>query len=92
MSPRDWDDPRYKAARAAARRRDGHRCRMCGATKALVVHHVRRWADAPTLRFAVGNLVTLCRAHHARVTGHEEAYAPLLLGLLRKPPPPKKKP
>lgn len=87
---RAWDDPAYKAARAAVRRRDGFRCRMCGATNSLVCHHIRRWADAPTLRYAVSNLVTLCRTDHARVTGKEAAYAPLLLALLRKPPPKKK--
>lgn len=81
---RNWDDPKYKAARAAARKRDGYRCLMCQAKKSLVVHHVRRWADAPVLRTALPNLATLCRNCHKKVTGREDSYAPLLLALIAK--------
>ncbi len=83
---RDFDDPRYKAARAAARKRDGYRCLMCQAKKGLVAHHVQRWADSPSLRFVPANIATICRACHKKVTGREGAYAPLLLSLIAKRP------
>lgn len=31
---------RWQQARAAARRRDGNRCRHCGSTEKLEVHHI----------------------------------------------------
>jgi 5-methylcytosine-specific restriction endonuclease McrA len=84
VSRRDFDDPRYKAARAAARKRDGYACLMCHARKGLVAHHISRWADSPSLRFDPRNIATICRPCHKKVTGNEGAYAPLLLSLIAK--------
>ena len=62
---------RWKAARLAAKRRDGWRCCDCGARGRLEVHHVRPLAKAPELAFCLDNLRTLCRACHIRVTRAE---------------------
>ena len=49
----------WQRTRAAVRARDGHRCRVCGTTEKLSVHHIRPGAgDHPS------NLITLCRKHH----------------------------
>lgn len=45
--------------------RDGLRCRGCGASGRLHVHHVVHWADAPELRLDVNNGVALCADCHA---------------------------
>jgi hypothetical protein len=85
---RNFSDPRYLTWRRMVRERDGYKCRKCGWTPtqkqkftSLVCHHIRRWADQPTLRFAVGNGITLCKKCHKVVTGNEDAYAPLFLML-----------
>lgn len=43
---------------------DNNRCRTCGATDSLTVHHVsyERWGDE-----AMGDLLTLCAACHEAV-------------------------
>lgn len=74
---RDFDSPQYKAWRAAVYKRDGHRCKapFCNRkTKFLNAHHIKRWADCPTLRFDVTNGITLCRACHKKIQGKEEQY------------------
>jgi 5-methylcytosine-specific restriction endonuclease McrA len=43
--------------------RDGNRCRGCGASKALAVHHVVSLADGGE-KYALNNLITLCRDCH----------------------------
>lgn len=76
---RNVADKRYKEWRAAVLSRDGYSCVMCEATSRLKCHHIRRWADYPTLRYNVANGATLCQFCHVRVTGHEDAYAPLIM-------------
>jgi 5-methylcytosine-specific restriction endonuclease McrA len=83
---RNWSDPRYVAWRRAVYRRDGHRCRKCGARGRLQAHHIKRWANYPQLRFHVGNGIALCRRCHGLMGGNEVAFEALcLLLLLRKP-------
>lgn len=45
--------------RAAVLKRDKNRCRKCGSTSQLVVHHVKHHAKGGSNRMA--NLVTLCQ-------------------------------
>jgi 5-methylcytosine-specific restriction endonuclease McrA len=54
----------WRLAREAARRRDGNRCRGCGSSKALAVHHVVSLADGGE-KYALDNLITLCKECHA---------------------------
>ena len=64
--------PTWAAARAAARRRDGHRCQVCGATDDLHVHHIRpvRLFARPADAHRLDNLVTLCARCHRRAERH----------------------
>jgi hypothetical protein len=85
VSNRDFSDPRYKAWRAAVRRRDGYRCKRCRSRRRLHVHHIRPWAEFPTLRFEPANGLTLCRACHRQMHGREADFAALCLSLLAGP-------
>jgi hypothetical protein len=83
--PRDFDDPRYKAWRKAVYKRDRWKCRMpgCpGTDRRLNAHHIRRWADAPALRYVVGNGVSLCRTCHKRIWGREDEFEVTFLALV----------
>lgn len=75
-SSRNFDEPQYVAWRDRVRRRDGYRCQWpgCKCRKRLHVHHIRRWADNPLLRFMDDNGITLCYNHHEFIRGREEDF------------------
>lgn len=51
-------------------RRDGYRCQECKRygriTQAVTVHHIQHLEDRPDLALVSGNLISLCRACHAK--------------------------
>jgi 5-methylcytosine-specific restriction endonuclease McrA len=57
---------KWQQARAAARRRDGERCRQCGSTDKLEVHHIVPLSEGGE-RYALSNLTTLCHDCHVEV-------------------------
>lgn len=59
---------RWQHARAAARRRDGNRCRRCGSTEKLEVHHIVSLAKGGAM-YDLSNLMTLCAPCHHQVEG-----------------------
>ena len=74
---KNYDDPAYKQFRTDVLRRVKFSCKMCkpsGKKKKMYVHHIRTWASASSLRFYVGNGITLCYDCHKVVTGKEEQY------------------
>lgn len=66
--------PEYKAWRNAVFRRDNYACIMCGLSRNIQAHHIKRFADYPELRYVVSNGATICRDHHLQVTGREQQY------------------
>jgi 5-methylcytosine-specific restriction endonuclease McrA len=58
----DLDKSRWQTLRREVRRRDGNRCRVCGATEKLSVHHIVKARNGG--RDTLDNLVTLCARHH----------------------------
>jgi len=82
---RDYNSPEYRAFRAAVKKRDGNKCQMpnCTSGKAIKVHHIIRWADAPSLRFVVSNGICLCRKCHDRITDKESYYIGLFKEIIR---------
>lgn len=71
--------------RRIARHRDGNRCRWCGTTKALSLHHViYRSEGGPDKAY---NLLTLCRPHHEQAHSNKHLYQPVLLHVLRSSKP-----
>ena len=59
---------KWQRARAVARERDGERCRECGSTDKLEVHHIKPLAERGD-KYELENLVTLCHDCHVRVGG-----------------------
>ena len=50
--------------------RDGYRCRKCGKSGVLEVHHVKALDDGGTNE--LGNLLTLCRGCHIHEHRHRD--------------------
>jgi 5-methylcytosine-specific restriction endonuclease McrA len=87
MSYRDYKDPLYKEWRSRVRARDKHRCQMPGCNKRgknNQVHHIKRWADYPSLRYEESNGITLCFFCHKTVTTNEPHYERLFTGIIDK--------
>jgi hypothetical protein len=82
---RNYDDPAYKEARIKTLKRDGFSCKWpnCGSNERLRVHHIRTWADHPSLRFVLNNLITLCKYHHDMIWGQEENYEKLFFQIIK---------
>jgi len=59
------------ALRRAVRERDGYRCRFPGChSRRTDAHHIVHWANGGETR--LGNLISLCKRHHALV--HDKGY------------------
>lgn len=86
MDPRNFKDPEYLKWRKAVYARDKHMCQYpgCGIKKGLNAHHIKRWANYPTLRFFLPNGLTLCRAHHRMTFGKEEDFEQLFTEIVNK--------
>lgn len=84
MSTRDYSDPYFEKFRKAVLERDGRQCVLCKEWKCIQVHHIKRWADAPMLRYMVSNGVVLCKKCHKKVTGAELFYQELLTKIARR--------
>ncbi|WP_081434986.1 HNH endonuclease [Nitrobacter hamburgensis] len=69
-----YRDPRWKAVRYLAKKRDGWRCVKCGFRGRLECDHVRAIRDAPELAFELSNLQTLCRFCHSKKTQIEVGF------------------
>lgn len=70
----DYDSPEYKSFRYSVMILDKFECKKCGSKKGLQVHHIKRWADYPQLRYLRSNGITLCENCHALVNGKEERF------------------
>lgn len=57
-------------------KRDHNCCQFntCMQTKGLEVHHIKRWVDAPHLRYSHYNGISLCVTHHQLVTNNEARF------------------
>jgi 5-methylcytosine-specific restriction endonuclease McrA len=75
-SSRNYDDAAYAEFRKAVRKRDGNKCRYpgCNSTKYLHVHHIKKWASHPSMRYDTTNGITLCKKCHDVTHGNEEVY------------------
>jgi len=81
---RNFDDPLYKGWRNKVYARDHHTCQWpgCDKKKRLNAHHIKRWAEYPSLRFVVENGITLCYQHHKMISGMEEIYESVFFKIL----------
>lgn len=65
---------KYYKWRDAVWERDCKTCRECGFSggeKLLHAHHLNGWNEYPSLRFDIGNGITLCHSCHARRHGRK---------------------
>ena len=60
----------WKKVRALALERDGYRCRKCGTSEQLIVHHDIEVDKDPGQALNLDNLETLCRVCHGRTHAH----------------------
>jgi 5-methylcytosine-specific restriction endonuclease McrA len=74
----------YKNWRTQVFRRDHFQCQMpgCGKKGKIHAHHIKRWADVPTLRYAVTNGITLCMDCHKKVKDCEQHYEAQFLSIV----------
>lgn len=77
FKPREgYDTPEYETWRNAVFLRDKYTCQYSGSVGGeLEAHHIRPWADNPSLRYLVSNGITLSkRVHQDLVTGNEAKF------------------
>jgi hypothetical protein len=67
----DLNKSRWQTIRKQVRMRDGNRCRNCGATARLSVHHIVKARNGG--RDTLDNLVTLCASCHRRADAKPKA-------------------
>lgn len=60
------DEVAFAGNRERVYERDGYACRRCGSTVALVAHHIDWSGQSETPNQELDNLLTLCRACHAK--------------------------
>lgn len=76
---------KYKKLKGQVYKRDKGMCRMPNCKrKGRQMHHIRRWADCPELRYSIDNTILLCKQCHDKVFSKEDEYAPLFLRLISK--------
>jgi predicted restriction endonuclease len=68
--------PSYWLFRKEVLKRDCFQCQFpgCLEKKNLEVHHIKKYAESARLRTEKSNGITLCKKHHALVTGKEESF------------------
>ena len=76
---RNFKDPQYLKWHRDVKKRDGYQCQFrgcrCKNKRKLNVHHIKKWADYPLLRFEISNGITLCIEHHKFIWDKEESHA-----------------
>ena len=85
MSWRNYKDPDYKRWRIAVYKRDKYKCQWPGCLtpkKKINAHHIRKWADYPSLRHTLENGITLCSEHHKMINKNEDAYIVTFMQIL----------
>lgn len=82
----DRESPEYKKAVKRVKARDGNKCQHpgCWRRRRLQVHHIIRYADAPSLQVNEKNLITLCSRHHYMVRNNEGYWIELYSEIVRE--------
>lgn len=76
----------YHAWRKKVLARDGYICQFpgCSSKRYLHVHHIKRFADYPSLRLEVSNGIILCKTCHDKVKDKEHIYAPIFWRIINE--------
>ena len=80
------EDNKFKDIKRQVKKRDKCICGLCDKyRKGGEVHHIRRWADAPRLRYEERNLIWVCyKCHYKKIKNNEDAYVAILLEKVRQ--------
>lgn len=80
---RNYQDPAYADWRKKIFQRD-KKCMMpgCNSRKKLQAHHIKRWADASSLRYDLSNGITLCSECHKSIKNKEAHYEALFIEII----------
>jgi hypothetical protein len=80
------ESEKFKKIKSFVKKRDKCICGVCGKyRKKGEVHHIRKWADNPRLRYEERNLVWVDHyCHNKRLKGNEDAYVPILTEVVRQ--------
>lgn len=81
---RNFNDPEYKKWRKSIYSRDGYKCQWpnCYLKTKLNAHHIKTWANCPSLRYNIENGITLCSLHHKLIKGIEHIYEAVFFKIL----------
>lgn len=71
-------NPNYTKWRKAVLERDKYYCRICHSQDRLEVHHIKRFATHPDIRWNIDNGLTLCHDCHIGFRNREEEYTDML--------------
>lgn len=82
---RNFKDPEYKRWREKVYARDNYTCQWpnCTTKSKLNAHHIKTWAEYPSLRFVSDNGITLCAKHHKLIRGIESYYEAVFLSIVQ---------
>jgi 5-methylcytosine-specific restriction endonuclease McrA len=80
---RNWtprvESKKFIEIKKKVRDRENNRCIICQkSAKYGEIHHIKKWADSPHLRYDEKNLCLLCKKCHNNTKGKEEYYEPML--------------
>lgn len=80
---RNYQDPAYADWRKKIFQRD-KKCMMpgCNSKRKLQAHHIKRWADASSLRYDISNGITLCSECHKAIKNKENHYEALFMEIV----------
>lgn len=73
----------YRNWQAKVKKRDGHKCKLCGSSKKLEVHHIVPLRDNIKLILKVGNGITLCHNCHKKTFWKENQFIDTFRKILR---------
>lgn len=77
-----YNTPEDKEWFKAIYKRDGRKCKKCGNTKGLEVHHILQFGDYPLLIFSVNNGIVLCKQCHHKTKHKEARYSKKFFNLI----------
>jgi hypothetical protein len=58
------------------------KCRLCGSTEKMQVHHIQPFSQAPLFLMDYGNMIVLCAKCHQKMRGKEDLWKKLLFDIL----------
>lgn len=82
---RDCGDEKYREWRKYVLNRDKNKCQMPGCSRCLKleVHHIKRFADRPSMKLEKFNGITLCSKCHKSIHNREAQYELIFLRIVR---------